>query len=232
MHPYLRRMITDRARRGRGRRDYGGEYRVEMEGDYARRGRRDYGHDEYDDDYARGGYGGRIGTRGRTRDYNDYGMYDEYEEDGRRGVKYTGPYGIGGRRYYGRDRGRYDDYEDYGEDEMKLDERDMEEWKKNLENADGTRGAHFSMPQIRQASQALGLRMDGRFDEKDLCMASNMIYSDYCDVLSKFIPKDKEAMVYVKLAKAFLDDPDAAVQGKEKLAAYFYAIVDGMDDMR
>ena len=42
----------------------------------------------------------------RAMNDSDYDYMDS--EDGRRGVKGTGPYGIGGRRYYGRrrDRGR------------------------------------------------------------------------------------------------------------------------------
>lgn len=63
------------------------------------------------------------------------------------------------------------------------------------------------------------------YDEKVVCMTANMLYSDYCEVFKQFIPKEKETLVYVKFAKAFLDDDDAAVQGEEKLATYFYAIV-------
>ncbi len=69
---------------------------------------------------------GRGDRRNRGGDYN---RYDRNHEDGRRGVKGTGPYGIGGRLHYGKDRavgdygrmdyadyGDYGDYADYGED--------------------------------------------------------------------------------------------------------------------
>ena len=207
MNSFMRRMIMDRQRRREDRRgmDYGrGEYEGEFRG-------------EYDKDYAR-----------------DYAYDEEDMRDGRRGVKGTGPYGIGGRRYYGRRRDRasydgndYGDYDDYDyahEDMLKLTKSDMEEWKSMLENADGTHGEHFSLPQIKQVAQALGIQMRG-YDETDLCLAANMLYSDYCNALKQFVPKDKEAMVYAKMAKAFLEDSDASVQGKEKLAAYYYAIV-------
>lgn len=67
---------------------------------------------------------GGMDGRGRSdRRSGDYARYDRNHEDGRRGVKGTGPYGIGGRRYYGRDRAKgdfgrmdYNDYGDYGED--------------------------------------------------------------------------------------------------------------------
>lgn len=169
--------------------------------------------------------------RGRDRRGMDYGRdYDEPMYDGRQGVKGTGRYGIGGSRYYGRDRAEYDynynDYNDYGHgDDMRLGKHDIIAWKEKIENADGSYGEHFNPTQIRQAVQSLGVQMN-RYSEKELCLAANMLYSDYCEVLKPFIPREKEAVIYVNMARAFLDDPDAAVQGGEKLAAYYYAIVD------
>lgn len=211
MNDYTRRMIIDKRRRDRAYRDGNydgrGEYRGEIYGEY----------DGYDGrGYDSRGYGRRDG-----REYAD----SEYDmPDGRRGVKYTGPYGIGGRRHYPRrDRAGYD--EDYGEDDLRLTKSEMMKWKESLHNADGSHGEHFSFEQIMQAMQAFGLQPKG-YNEKELCLAANMLYSDYCKVFEQFIPRDKEAMVYVKMAKAFFDDPDASVKGAEKLAAYFCAIVD------
>ncbi len=212
MNNFMRRLVMDRRMRDRAYRDgtYDGNYdrgRSEFEGEF--RG-------NYDGDYDGRSYG-------RRRDYDG----EDYEmADGRRGVKYTGRYGIGGSRYYGRRRDRALYEEDYAEgDEMKLTKSEMREWKEDLQNADGSHGPHFSSEQIMQAMQALGLQPRG-YTEKELCLAANMLYSDYCKVFEQFIPRDKEAMVYVKMAKAFLDDPDASVKGGEKLAAYYYAIVD------
>lgn len=214
MNNTMRRVIMDR--------------RMREKGDYRRGGERrgmDYGeyeatiHGDYESDYARGGSG-----RGRDR-----GWYDDEEMmyDGRQGVKGTGRYGIGGSRYYGgrgdRAGGDYGEY-DYGE-EMKLSKRDMMAWKEKMENADGSYGEHFTIQQIKQAVQSLGMQMN-KYSEKELCLAANMLYSDYCEVLRPFIPREKESVVYVNMARAFLDDPDASVQGGEKLAAYYYAIVD------
>ena len=225
MNDFARRIIMDRRmrdrdyRRGGGRSDYGrGQYEGEFRGDY-------------ESDYARGGRG--RGSRG-----SDYGYYDdEAMYDGRQGVKGTGPYGIGGRRYSGgrgdRAGGDYADYDyargggdraDYGE-EMRLTKHDMMMWKEKMENPDGSYGEHFTSTQIKQAVQSLGVQMNG-YNEKELCLAANMLYSDYSEVLKPFIPREKEAVIYVNMARAFLDDPDAAVQGGEKLAAYYYAIVD------
>lgn len=220
MNGTMRRVIMDRRRGDRNYRSGGGYHTGR---DY---GRGQYGgefYGDYESDYARTMPGG-----GYRRDYAE----QEYDmPDGRRGVKGTGPYGIGGRLHYPRrDRAMYDgnDYPemDYADQErMKLTKSEIREWKEDLQNADGSRGPHFTAEQIMQASQALGLQMRG-YDEKELCLTANMLYSDYCRVFEQFIPRDKEAMVYVKMAKAFLDDPDASVHGAEKLAAYYYAIVD------
>ena len=212
MNNTMRRVIMDRRMRdrdyrrgGRDRRDYGrGQYEGEFRGDY-------------ESDYARGG-------RGRA-DYDD----DEPMYDGRQGVKGTGPYGIGGRRYSGGRSDRagadYGEY-DYGHgEEMRLSKHDMMMWKERMENPDGSYGEHFNPTQIKQAVQSLGVQMNG-YTEKELCLAANMLYSDYAEVLRPFVPREKEAVIYVNMARAFLDDPDAAVQGSEKLAAYYYAIVD------
>lgn len=221
MNNTMRRVIMDRRmrdkdyRRGGNRSDYGrGQYEGEFRGDY-------------ESDYARGG---------RMRGRMDYAEYDDDETmyDGRQGVKGTGRYGIGGSRYYGRrgdragaDYGEYDyarGERDYG-GEMRLTKHDMLMWKERMENPDGSYGEHFNPTQIKQAVQSLGVQMN-RYSEKELCLAANMLYSDYAEVLRPFVPREKEAVIYVNMARAFLDDPDAAVQGGEKLAAYYYAIVD------
>lgn len=177
----------------------------------------------------------------RAMNDSDYDYMDE--EDGRRGVKGTGRYGIGGSRYYGRrrDRGsmpfsvegdiRYDDYDydydmaDYaGQQQIKLNKKDIQAWKRKMMNADGSRGEHFDMQQIMSAAEKLGIKFK-EYDEKELCITANMLYSDYCEVLKSIVPKDKEDIVYTKMAQAFLEDEDAP-EGSEKLALYYKCIVD------
>lgn len=185
------------------------------------------------------------------RERDDYRM-----RDGRQGVRGTGRYGIGGSRYYGRhdysdrdyDREReYDrdddyrrdrEYRDYNYDprdyatsggtDMRLTKDDMRSWKRMMRNADGTIGEHFDHEQISRVADQVGARYNG-YDENELCMTANMIYSDYGEVLRAYIPKDKEATIYTKLAKAFLEDEDAP-QGSEKLALYYYCIVKGDEE--
>lgn len=219
MNDLARKLVMDRQRRrmdGRAR-DY------ESDG---RRGRRNS--DYADRDYER--------RRRDMRLSDDIGTEPEYpqETDGRRGVKGTGPYGIGGR-LHSRTRGRdYDDddyemdYEMDGHEPMKLPKKDMMKWKRQLENADGSHGEHFNMQQIMNIADQMNLKWDG-YDEKDLCMTANMLYSDFCEVLKSIIPQDKEVLAYVKMAQAWLEDPDAPVDGSEKLALYYYCIVSDED---
>lgn len=190
--------------------------------------------------------GRRRGEMGR------YAVRGEFDvEDGRRGVKGTGRYGIGGSRYYPRrDRAmdeydyddRYDDYgsrgyreedypydydmRDYGDSERtKLSKRELKRYERELINADGTQGAHFKdMQQILNAAQQVGAKYDG-YDETDFCFVMNMLYSDYCAVVRKFVPPEREMLFYAELAKAWLDDDDAP-EGSEKLYLYIKCIVD------
>lgn len=173
-------------------------------GEFTRRGRGDR---EYEREY---GYDERRGRRG-DRDYED-----EYSDryDSRRGR---------GRDSRSDDR-RYDDYDSHYEmeynDNMELDRRTIREWEDELENADGSRGAKFTKEQVKASAEQHGIKMR-RFNEDELCMTVNMFYSDYCKVLGG------DLNLYVKLAQAFLEDPDAALKGGEKLAAYYYCIVEG-----
>lgn len=245
-----RRMQQDSARRARdyGMEDYarGGNRGM----DYAGGGNRAGGRRGMDYEMD-----GRRGRRGMDyADYDmrlsdEIGTEPEYPQemmwDGKQGVKGTGPYGIGGRLYSrGRDYGYEDgadyemdgrrrrnaDYADYEMDGghasglMKLKKKDFMRWEKQIENADGTKGKHFDPEQIKKTAEQIGVKYRG-FDEKELCMTANMLYSDYCQVLKNIIPPDKELIAYVKLALAWLEDPDAPIEGSEKLALYYWCIV-------
>lgn len=113
-----------------------------------------------------------------TREHNPRRHYDDgYEDgyaDGRRGVKGTGPYG---RR----------DRMDGHESPLRLSKEDLREWKRMLENADGTRGAHYDMSQIMATADKLGIQFND-FSEAEFCMTVNMLYSDYCHTVKNYIP--------------------------------------------
>lgn len=114
--------------------------------------RNDYGRN----DYARRDYG----RRDYGKPYDEY--EDDYEMDGRRGVKGTGR----GRRYSDRGESLY------------LSKSDMNKWNRELDNADGTHGPHFSIEQIMKAAKDMNIHFDD-FDERDLRMTANMLYSDF-----------------------------------------------------
>ena len=223
MNDFARRLVMDRASGNRGR-------------DRARRGYDGAGRSSQ----------GRQGNRGDGREYT-------VSYDGRRGVRGTGRYGIGGSMYRGdresgdyarggrgRGRDRGYDYNDYGYDEdygyegedygydgnekIMLSKKDMQEWKHKLQNADGSFGEHFDMQKIVMAAEKMGIKFD-EYSEKELVMTANMLYSDYCEALKMVVPKEKEDVIYTKMAKAFLEDDDFDGEGSEKLALYYYAIV-------
>ena len=139
------------------------------------------------------------------------------------------------------DRERYARKEDYGYDyddghgskggsgKLKLPKEDMERWGNMLRNADGTEGMHFEKRMLRERVKHLDMEPKG-FTEEDLFMAANMLYSDYCEVLKNYIPREpeREADFYLKMARAFLEDEDAP-DGSAKLAMYFFCIADRED---
>lgn len=115
------------------------------------------------------------------------------------------------------------DYADGHDVPLELSKHDMYEWKHAMKNADGSRGGHYELQQVVQAAERIGVSFKD-FDEKELCIATNMLYSDYCTVLAKYVPHDKMLHICVELAKAFLEDEDAPA-GSEKLALYYHCIV-------
>ena len=212
MNDYARSRMT---RRGRDGRHMGGQYRggMDFRGDYAmtdgRQGVRGTGR------YGMGGsmYRGRRDRAVMDYNYTDNDMYDYDMDDYSYGDDYADyDYARGGGRR-----------RDYAMDEpMHLTKREMQEWKRRMQNADGSLGEHFSGDQIKSMAEKLGVRYNG-YDEKELCVTVNMLYSDYCEALRGVIPPEKELMIYTKLGKAWLEDEDAP-EGSEKLALYFRCI--------
>ena len=192
-------------------------------------GRRDREHGRERDYDMRSRYDGtsrRSETRGRA--YPDTYGYRSSDADYMRDKDYR-------RRYSNRYDDEYDDYDRYDDDDddyhsesgdemFYLSKRDIIDWKKDLINADGTKGEHFQKEPIMQAAKDMGIDFS-EFEPKTLCLTANMLYSDYCGVLRGYVPTDKELYIYVGMAKAFLDDPDSEYEGDEKLAAYYHCVV-------
>ena len=216
-----RAMSGDMARNGRGRsRDYnmgndynyGNDARYDYNSEYSgRQDYRDYAeHDmgRYSMDYEQSGQSNR-----------DYG----YEQDGHYGKTYYPIEAMGTfNGYYGMGEQDYGDY-GYRDGGAKLSSKDIKKWEKGLENADGTKGKKWEADQIRQVAQQHGIRFE-EYSPELLTAVANMLYSDYCKVLGA------DMVLYVKLAKAFLEDDDFEGEPEEKAMLYYKCIVSKDDD--
>lgn len=89
-------------------------------------------------------------------------------------------------------------------------------WAESMQNADGTKGAHWNISQTDQVR--------GNLDYDPTCywITMNMMYSDYCNVARKLNINTVD--FYAGMTQAFLDDIDA-ISPKEKLGAYYTYIV-------
>lgn len=95
--------------------------------------------------------------------------------------------------------------------------RDMaEEWTKKLENADGSKGPHWTLDQAKQAMRQYDLICD----PYEFWAVLNAIYSDDCKVAQKHGVNTLE--YYVDRAEAWLHDKDA---NEGKAALYYTTIV-------
>lgn len=101
--------------------------------------------------------------------------------------------------------------------ESDLTPEKAEQWVTGMENADGTRGAHWSMEATEKVRKEIGVTAG----PLDWWVAMNMMYSDYCAAAAKLGVGTTE--FYACMAKAFLEDPDAK---PGKLARYHKCIAD------
>lgn len=89
-------------------------------------------------------------------------------------------------------------------------------WTKGMKNADGSKGEHWSMEQIKALMNQRGVRKNAA----EVYAIINSLYSDFCKVLNKYGFNSPEA--YLDLAVAWLDDEDAV---DDKAMAYYENIV-------
>ena len=217
-----------RSRRGRGRRDRamrGGDYaenqmaNYDMRSDYRSNsmGGMDYNYDMQRNDY---GYDGHYGSRQGGQTYYPIeamgtfnGYYGMPQQDYARGGHY--------RRDYGNYDYDDDDYGDYGET---LTEKELEHWnKKLLSELDDREKQMFQKETIIAKAKQMGKPMND-FGEKELEVATLMIYTDYKNSIGQNLD------LAVRLAFDWLNDKDTAVKGAEKLAVYYDCIVEGESD--
>ena len=130
-----------------------------------------------------------------------------------------------GGRDYGYSRMGYDYAGDYGE---KLSKEELEHWKKKLlKEVEEKDKQFFESQMIPQKARQMGIQMKD-YNEEELCVATLMVYTDYCKTLKPLAGANMD--IYVKLARDWLEDEDSAVKGGEKLAIYYDCIIAGEDD--
>ncbi len=91
------------------------------------------------------------------------------------------------------------------------------EWTSRMQNVDGTTGPHWSLEQTEQVRKQRSIECD----PLGFYVTMNMMYSDYCKVAEKVGVNILDFYAY--MAKAFLDDMDAA---PNKLARYYHCVVE------
>lgn len=165
----------------------------------------------------------------RTRDGERYGRnYDDARraKEGRR--EYQDGYMSGynyDRREMPRERreGRfYEDWDEMDDDDRhkaKLNDYNPREWAKEMQNADGSSGAHWSMEDTETVRKTRNIN---DCKPEDFWIAMNMMYSDYQGVAKKYGIDKPE--FYADMARGFLMDKDSK-QGREKLEAYYEHVV-------
>ena len=97
----------------------------------------------------------------------------------------------------------------------------IKRWVDGMDNADGTRGAHWTQEQTTEVGRSYGVDLNAVSPE---CWwaAMCMMYSDYYTVGVKYGVDRPE--FYADLAKAFLFDKDGPAPS-EKLAEYYHEVV-------
>lgn len=222
------RMWYDPARHGSGIRWDNREYMPEIENAfYDRRGRRHYDDGRYapqsmlqDPKYSEYPYISPYMPQSRRDVNDDYrtsnigfnanrGMYD-FEMDGRAGdmMGYAKGHIMPAKMRH--DKMMQDEPEE-------LDEKTAKKWVKSMENADGTKGGHWTQKQTDEIMEKLGLDCDSL----EFWVAMCAVYSDFCEVFKQLgIDKPEN---YAEFAEAFwFEDEDAK---DNKLARYYEYIV-------
>lgn len=102
-----------------------------------------------------------------------------------------------------------------------LTDEDLHAWVSEMENADGTVGAHWTEAQTNSIAQAIDVAF-GEVSAAEFWAAMNMMYSDYAPAGLKYGVDRPE--FYADLAKEFLFDKDGPGPSA-KLAAYYNTVV-------
>lgn len=149
-------------------------------------------------------------------DYAERGMGYERRRERDRHYDYPHAESYGWGDDYGYD---YDDGEEY------LTDDELMEWSKDLlHEVEDKDKVFFTKDNIEQKAQIHGIHFDDDYTFAEFYTAALMAYTDYKDTLGT-----GNMDTFLLLAKDWLEDDDAELQGGEKLAAYYDKIVCGED---
>lgn len=153
--------------------------------------------------------GRRIGFGNQDR---SYGARNHYSEEGGEGESKGQMVRAGGTFWMENPEGE------------KLDKQTMEKWVHSMKDDKGKPIEPWSPEEIKPLASRFGYPSSGeKFDT--FYTAIHMMKSDFCAVAEEFdvnVPA-----FYAALADTWLRDPDAAMQYREKLEAYYKHIVKG-----
>lgn len=100
---------------------------------------------------------------------------------------------------------------------MDLDQMSAEQWMRNMEKEDGSKGPKWSKEQVKPYMAQVGYHGP----EYKFWAVMNALYSDYCKIAKKYGVDRPE--YYAELTKAWLEDKDAV---PEKAGLYYKYIVE------
>lgn len=240
MNNYMRDYLM-RRRMPDGRNPYGSEggYVVSRRARGDRRMGRDYANDypnrysdsenqrlnsQREEDYVRGrGYDGHyepIEIMGRFNGY--YGGAEDYSR-GMREQDYNYGRDYGYMPYYPPYMMDYGYDRDYAQGGEYMPDKDIKMWADKLMRDVEEKDKQFlSKENIRKRADEMGIKFD-KYSFEEFYVTVLMKYTDHCKTLGT-----ANMDIYLKLAKDFFEDPDTALRYGEKLAAYYYDIVEGM----
>ena len=153
---------------------------------------------------------------------SDYNMDDNYDRRSRYDSMYDeSDMMMDQRRRRSSSTGRYmSDRHMTGDD--KLPEEDIERWYKSLLSDMEDRDRQLmKMDSVLKRAQEMGISFD-KFTQEEFYVTVLMMHTDF----SKVLPS-ASMDTYIKMAKAWLCDPDASLRYGKKLAAYYEEIVNG-----
>lgn len=108
-----------------------------------------------------------------------------------------------------------------GHQNAPLSAADLTAWNSRMDNADGTRGGHWTISQTSGAAQSVGVAFE-HITPEAWNTTMNMMYSDYYPTAEAYGTDQPE--FYAQLAKDFLFDKDGG-EPLKKLAEYYREIV-------